>query len=87
MKIGLTVGALVAALLISVPVAWAAGQQNGFGSTSSTGQGNTSNTNTNANPANNGQVTTTTSGPSGQLKQGSTDCNNCTTSTTGPGNK
>jgi hypothetical protein len=51
-----------------------------FASTST--QGNSGKTNTNANPDNKGQVTTT--GPKGQLKQGKTSCNNCTS--TGPGN-
>jgi len=44
------------------------------------GQGNLNNNNVQNNPG-----TVTVSGPPGQIKQGNTECNNCTT--TGPGNK
>jgi hypothetical protein len=39
------------------------------------GQGNLDNDNANANEGNEGQ--TSVSGPHGQVKQGNTDCNNC----------
>jgi hypothetical protein len=54
--------------------AWAQGKKSGFDRES--GQGAKSKENTNANPNNQGQ--TTIEGPHGQIKQGNTDCNNCT---------
>jgi len=78
--------ALAAAFVVSMAApALAAGNKTGFGSNSSSTstQGSGGKTNTSANPNNQGQttVTTETSGPKGQLKQGTT-CNNCTTTTT-----
>src|SRR5262249_59835799 len=66
------------ALLISSAVVVMRGQSrfardwtpNVCSSEPTTTQGNGGNTNTNANPGNNGQVTTTTTGPSGALKIG-----------------
>ena len=48
------------------------------------GQGNINNDNV---QNNNGTVTETTSGPPGQINNGKTTCNNCETTTSGPGNK
>jgi len=56
-----------------------------FATTSTSTQGNSGQTNTTANPNNQGQTTTTTSGPPGQISGGNTSCNNCTTTTSGPG--
>jgi hypothetical protein len=78
--------AVAAAALIIAPLAYAGGLHNGFGSNSTSGQGNIDNGNSNNSP-NSGTATDTTTGPSGQLKKGNTDCNNCTTTTSGPGKK
>jgi hypothetical protein len=48
------------------------------------GQGNLNNDNVKNNP---GTVTETTTGPPGQIKNERFECNNCETTTTGPGNK
>lgn len=83
--------ALIAiASLLSVGIAAAGGQKNGFGKDETksvaAGQGNTAKPNANANPGNNGQTVTetteTTTGPRGQLKNAKTDCNNCETTVT-----
>ena len=60
--------------------------KNGFSSDTTKTQGNGGKTNDNANPDNNGQVTTTTSGPKGALKNDNTPDSNVTTTTSGPGN-
>jgi hypothetical protein len=75
------------AMLAMGSAAWAQGNQTGFGSTGpSTTQGNSGKTNDTANPDNSGQVTTETTGPKDQIDKGATDCNNCETTSTGPGN-
>ena len=70
------------ALALGAP-AYAAGKKTGFATDSSSTQGSGGKTNTSANPSNQGQTTTTVSGPKGQVKQGKTA--NTTTTTDLPG--
>lgn len=85
-SIGRAAALAVAVIVLATPGISVA-KQNGFGTEEGpTTQGNGGNTNDNSNPDNNGQVETETTGPRGQLKNGNEDCNNCTTTTTGPGN-
>jgi hypothetical protein len=78
MKLFLTI---VAALAFAAP-AFAQGEKVGFGEEQETTQGSGGKENTNANPENEGQTETTTTGPRGQLKQDNVDCNNCETTVT-----
>jgi hypothetical protein len=84
----LALGAMVSSVFAE-PVKLTPGQMDSiaggkFATETQQGQGNLNNNNVQNNP---GTVTETTSGPPGQIKQGNTECNNCTTTTTGPGNK
>lgn len=74
--------ALVALSLANPDPAWAQGQKKGHEETTQSTQGNSGKTNENANPDNEGQTTTETTGPKGQLDKGNTDCNNCDTTVT-----
>ena len=67
----ITAAAIAALTLWVASPSFAAGNKTGFDTQS--GQGNLSNENVQDNSG-----TTTVKGPRGQLKQGSTDCNNCT---------
>ena len=77
--------AIALALAVASP-GFAAGKKVGFAEETDTSatQGSGGQENDSANPENEGQtvVTEETTGPRGQLKQGSTDCNNCETTTT-----
>jgi hypothetical protein len=75
--------AITAALALLATPALAQGNKTGFSSETDAGQGNLGNDNVKNNP---GTTSTTTSGPPGQISQGNTDCNNCTTTTDAPGN-
>jgi uncharacterized protein YdeI (BOF family) len=72
---------IVSALTFAFP-AFAQGQKVGFGEEQETTQGSGGKENPNANPENEGQTETTTTGPRGQLKQDNVDCNNCETTVT-----
>ena len=82
----LTAMAAVALAFAVANPAFAVGKKSGFGNQTDTSatQGSGGQTNDSANPENEGQtvITEETTGPRGQLKQGSTDCNNCETTTT-----
>ena len=84
-KLFATVAALALAVAVANP-AFAAGKKVGFAEETDTSatQGSGGQTNESANPENEGQtiIVEETEGPRGQLKQGSTDCNNCETTTT-----
>jgi hypothetical protein len=77
--------AIALAFAIASP-GFAAGKKTGFGNQTDTSatQGSGGQTNDDANPENEGQtiITEETTGPRGQLKQGSTDCQTCETTTT-----
>jgi uncharacterized protein YdeI (BOF family) len=75
------VAGILATLLFASP-ALAQGQKVGFGEEEQATQGSGGKENTNANPENEGQTVTETTGPRGQLKNDRTDCNNCTTTVT-----
>jgi hypothetical protein len=81
MKKLITAAAAFALALSVAGPGFAAGKKTGFGSETTSTQGNSGKENPNANPDNEGQTVTETSGPRGQLKQGNTDCNNCSTET------
>ena len=84
-KLFATAAALALAAAVANP-AFAAGKKVGFGEETDTSatQGSGGQTNESANPENEGQtiIVEETTGPRGQLKQGSTECNNCETTTT-----
>jgi hypothetical protein len=75
----MAVGVAAALMLASQSPVWAQGMKTGFGEDTTRTQGNSGKTNDNANPDNEGQTVTTTTGPRGQLKNGNTGCNNCET--------
>jgi hypothetical protein len=78
-KLLMTAIAAAALMLVSFDPTFAQGKKTGFGEDQESTQGNSGKTNDNANEDNEGQTTTETTGPRGQLKQDNTDCNNCET--------
>ena len=78
--------AIAAALILAgaavTTTSWAQGNKTGFEEEEVATQGNSGKTNENANPENEGQTETTTTGPKGQVDKGNLDCNNCETTVT-----
>jgi hypothetical protein len=79
MNKSLAIAAAFALALAAVNPAFADGKKTGFETEENSTQGKGGQENPNANPDNEGQTETETTGPKGQLKQGNNDCNNCET--------
>jgi hypothetical protein len=81
-RLAISLIAVAVLLLGGLQPVLAQGQKTGHQTETESTQGNSGKTNPNANPDNEGQTTTTTTGPKGQLDKGNTDCNNCETEVT-----
>lgn len=81
MKKAITAAAAIALALSVASPGFTAGKKTGFGNEPRSTQGAGGHENQNANPDNEGQTETETTGPRGQLKNNKLDCNNCETET------